>query len=86
MMTSPGRARILERPTAHGLFVERRLYDAARAFIDQHGYPPTVRELTAAIGYASPSSTMTRLHSMRRRACVSFQDGQSRTLVLHRRP
>jgi len=72
--------------TPHALHMERRVYDAARAYMDAHGYPPTVRELTQAVGYASPSSTKVRLHDMRHRGYISFVDATPRTLVLIRRP
>lgn len=78
--------RFTEQPTAHGLFIERRLYDAAHRFIEEHHYPPTVREVAAMLGYANPSSAAVRLHSLRRRGYVTFVDGQPRTLVLVRRP
>lgn len=72
--------------TPHALHMERRVYDAARQFITEHGYPPTVRELAALVGYRNASSVMVRLHDMRYRGYVNFVDATPRTLVLIRRP
>ena len=72
--------------TPHALHMERRVYDAARQFIAEHGYSPTIRELTALVNYASPASTKVRLNDMRHRGYISFVDATPRTLVLIRRP
>ena len=38
------------------------------AHVDEHGYPPTVREIGQAVGLTSPSTVHAHLRSSRRRA------------------
>ena len=35
---------------------QQRIYDFIQAFAAQHGYPPSVREIGAAVGLKSPST------------------------------
>lgn len=51
-----------------------------REFIDRHGYPPTVRELTEALGYRSPHTGQRRIRALAEAGVVTFQEGQPRTI------
>lgn len=35
---------------------KERVYEFVVAFIEEHGYAPTLREIQEGVGYASPSS------------------------------
>lgn len=40
------------------------VYDTLVAYIDEHGYPPSMRELADIIGYSSRSSVHHHLHAL----------------------
>lgn len=40
------------------------VYAALVAYIDEHGYPPTMRELAELTGHASPSTIHHHLHAL----------------------
>lgn len=40
---------------AHGRKVRRRMYRAIVDYIEEHGIPPTIREIQEAAGLSSPS-------------------------------
>ena len=64
------RAGMAAEPTAR----QRRILAVIREWVDEHGYPPTVREIGRAVGLRSPSSvahhldTLARLGLLRRDA------------------
>jgi repressor LexA len=41
-----------------------------REWIDQHGYPPTIREIGAAVGLESPSSVAHQLKVLEERGYI----------------
>ena len=46
---------------------QRRILDTIRAWMDQKGYPPTVREIGDAVGLVSPSSVAYQLKELERK-------------------
>lgn len=46
----------------------------------QQGYPPTIRELVDAMGYATPNAVAQHLRLLRRKGWVIWETGKSRTL------
>ncbi|MEV6005657.1 hypothetical protein AB0M29_02515 [Streptomyces sp. NPDC051976] len=54
-----------------------------RDWMDDYGYPPTVREIAAAVGLSSPSSVVHHLRAMERKGVLSHRPGHSRTYQLH---
>lgn len=46
----------------------------------KHGYPPTVRELEAAMGYSTTNAVAQQLALLRRKGWVTWQPGRARTL------
>lgn len=59
-------------------WLDDRVVSAIRDYQDCHGYPPTLRELAAAIG-RSVTATRARLVRMRGQR-VDWQDNRTRTL------
>ena len=45
---------------------QREIYDFVLSYADQHGYPPTVREIGEAVGLASPSTVHAHLANLER--------------------
>jgi repressor LexA len=43
---------------------QRQILTMIRSWVDQHGYPPTMREIGAAVGLASPSSVAHQLKTL----------------------
>lgn len=56
------------------------VYEALEAYIREHGYSPTVRELAKSMGTASLSTTHFHLCSLRKAGMVDWQPGLARTL------
>ncbi len=60
----------------------RRMHDLARAvekLTRSEGYPPTLREVAAAIGVNTPRAHQLA-HRARERGLLTFRDGSPRTL------
>lgn len=53
-------------------------------FCDENGFAPTVREVGAAIGHASPSSTHATLSELRERGLITWNEKTFRTLRICR--
>src|SRR5438552_11551271 len=49
---------------------QRDILTAIRGWVERHGYPPTVREIGAAVGLGSPSSVAHHLKVLQRRGLV----------------
>lgn len=56
------------------------IVDATERYIAEHGYSPTVRELAALVGLASPSTVHAHLMSLAREGRVSWDPARPRTL------
>ncbi len=57
-------------------------------YVEQHGYPPTVREIGEAVGLASPSTVHAHLANLERAGLLRRDPTKPRALELvgHRRP
>jgi repressor LexA len=53
-------------------------------YVDQHGYPPTVREIGQAVGLASPSTVHAHLANLERAGLIKRDPTKPRALELHR--
>lgn len=51
-------------------------------FKDEHGFPPTVRELCAITGLKSTSSIAAHLKSLREAGYITWQDTMPRTITV----
>lgn len=52
------------------------------AFIAEHGYSPTVREIGAGVGYDSPTSALYQLQNLAERGVLTWVPGIPRSIVL----
>jgi repressor LexA len=72
-------------PDPPGLTARQRdILTAIRGWIETHGYPPTVREIGAAVGLGSPSSVAHHLRALQRRGLLR-RDGHGPRAVDIRR-
>ena len=55
-------------------------------YVDEHGYPPTVREIGEAVGLASPSTVHAHLANLERAGLIKRDPTKPRALELHRDP
>ncbi|GAA0533031.1 transcriptional repressor LexA [Paractinoplanes ferrugineus] len=54
-------------PTPELTTRQQQILTMLREWVDRHGYPPTMREIAAAVGLASPSSVAHQLHVLEER-------------------
>ena len=55
-------------------------------YVDDHGYPPTVREIGEAVGLASPSTVHAHLANLERAGLIKRDPTKPRALELRRDP
>ena len=67
---------------AKGKLSKRQLaiFDFIRAYSDEHGYPPSVREIGAAVGLASPSTVHMHLKVLEERGLIRRDSKKPRTI------
>ena len=67
---------------ARGKLGKRQLaiYDFIRAYTDEHGYPPSVREIGAAVGLASPSTVHMHLKVLEEQGLIRRDSKKPRTI------
>jgi SOS-response transcriptional repressor LexA len=53
-----------------------------RDYTGKHGYPPSMKEITGHLGYASTSTTFARLDVMQARGLITREKTTPRTLVI----
>lgn len=56
------------------------IYDFIRAYSEEHGYPPSVREIGAAVGLASPSTVHMHLKVLEERGLIKRDSKKPRTI------
>ena len=61
---------------------EQRIIDYAAEYMVKNGYPPTVRDITAGLGYKSTSTVFEKLVKMRQDGIINYIDGSPRTLTV----
>ncbi|MGD0166771.1 MAG: transcriptional repressor LexA [Gaiellaceae bacterium] len=61
---------------------QREIWDYLVAYVDQHGYPPTVREIGQAVGLASPSTVHAHLANLERAGLLKRDPTKPRALEL----
>jgi repressor LexA len=66
---------------------QREIWDFVVGYVDRQGYPPTVREIGAAVGLASPSTVHAHLANLERAGLLRRDPTKPRALELvgHRR-
>jgi repressor LexA len=63
---------------------QQRILAVIREWVERHGYPPTVREIGAAVGLRSPSSVTYHLNVLERRGLLRRAAGGFRALDARR--
>lgn len=59
---------------------QRQILDVIRGWVQRHGYPPTVREIGAAVGLGSPSSVAHHLKTLTRHGLIRRAPGWPRAV------
>lgn len=49
-------------------------------YVNEHVYPPTVREMQRHFAFKSPTGATTHLEALRRKNVITWRNGHSRTL------
>lgn len=76
-----------ERRKRWGKATEVELLTFVRAYADEHGYPPSTREITTELGFKSVESVHRILVHLREQGLVTWVPNHARTLrVLNREP
>jgi repressor LexA len=65
---------------------QRAILEVIQASIDEHGYPPSVREIGDAVGLSSPSSVHAQLESLEARGYLRRDGSKGRAMELERDP
>ena len=63
---------------------QQEIWDFLVDYVDRHGYPPTVREIGAAVGLASPSTVHAHLANLERSGLLRRDPSKPRALELTR--
>src|SRR5690349_9407751 len=61
---------------------QREIWSFVVDYVDQHGYPPTVREIGEAVGLASPSTVHAHLANLERAGLLKRDPTKPRALEL----
>ena len=61
---------------------QQQIYDYILAFTNQHGYPPSVREIGAAVGLKSPSTVHFHMKGLEEAGVIVKAEGKTRAISL----
>jgi len=61
---------------------QKKILDYIAEFISRHGYPPTVREIGAAVGLSSSSTVHSHLSTLERAGFISRDTNKTRAISL----
>ena len=64
---------------------QRQIWEFLGSYVDEHGYPPTVREIGEAVGLASPSTVHAHLANLERAGLLKRDPTKPRALELANR-
>jgi repressor LexA len=65
---------------------QQEIWNFLTRYVDDHGYPPTVREIGEAVGLASPSTVHAHLANLERAGLIKRDPTKPRALELRRDP
>jgi repressor LexA len=65
---------------------QQEIWKFLTEYVDEHGYPPTVREIGEAVGLASPSTVHAHLANLERAGLIKRDPTKPRALELRREP
>ena len=71
-----------EGPMAQMTRMQQKIYDYIAQMLVQEGYPPSVREIGAAVGLKSPSTVHFHLKHMEEKGIIKKAGRKGRTLSL----
>lgn len=61
---------------------QQKIYDFIQSFTAEHGYPPSVREIGAAMGLKSPSTVHFHLKGLEEAGVIVKTEGKTRAITL----
>ena len=61
---------------------QQQIYDFISSFADEHGYPPSVREIAQAVNLKSPATVHFHLKGLREAGYISQAEGKTRAISL----
>ena len=61
---------------------QQQIYDYILAFSDEHGYPPSVREIAEAVQLKSPATVHFHLKSLREAGYITQAEGKTRAITV----
>ena len=61
---------------------QQQIYDYILAFANEHGYPPSVREIAQAVGLKSPATVHFHLKGLREAGCITQAEGKTRAITI----
>ena len=62
---------------------QQQIYDFILAFSEEHGYPPSVREIAQAVDLRSPSTVHFHLKGLREAGLISQAEGKTRAITVN---
>ena len=62
---------------------QQQIYDYILTFADEHGYPPSVREISEAVDLKSPSTVHFHLKGLRAAGLISQAEGKTRAITIN---
>ena len=65
---------------------QQNIYDFIQSFTAEHGYPPSVREIGAAMGLKSPSTVHFHLKGLEEAGMIVKAEGKTRAITLPAAP
>ncbi len=61
---------------------EQRVLNHIKSSISENGYAPSVRDISGALGYKSPSTVHLYLHRLEKLGYIRIEEGKSRAITL----
>ena len=61
---------------------QQQIYNYILSFTDEHGYPPSVREIAEAVDLKSPSTVHFHLKGLREAGLISQAEGKTRAISI----
>ena len=61
---------------------QQQIYDYILSFTSQHGYPPSVREIGAAVGLKSPSTVHFHMKGLEEAGVIVKAEGKTRAITI----
>ena len=62
---------------------QQQIYDYILSFSDEHGYPPSVREIAAAVNLKSPATVHFHMKGLREAGLITQAEGKTRAITIN---